>query len=37
MKIAIIRNNVVEDREATMIRFLNELNKEITNIVKLQH
>ena len=27
MEIAMIRANVVEDREATMARFLNELNR----------
>jgi len=37
MEIAMIRNNVVEDREATMTRFFNDLNKEIANVVKLQH
>ena len=29
MKIAMIRANVVEDREATMARFLNGLNRDI--------
>jgi hypothetical protein len=28
---------VVEDREVTMARFLNRLNREITNVVELQH
>jgi len=37
MEIAMIRNNMVEDREATMTRFFNDLNKEIANVVKLQH
>jgi hypothetical protein len=32
-----IRTNVVEDREAIMARFLNGLNQDITNVVKLQH
>jgi len=32
-----IRANVVEDREATMARFLKGLNREITNVVELQH
>ena len=32
-----IRANVEEDREATMARFLNVLNREIANIVELQH
>jgi hypothetical protein len=35
MKITMIRANVVEDREATMTRFLNELNREIANVVEL--
>jgi hypothetical protein len=37
MEIAIIRVNVVEDREATMARFLNRLNQDIANVVELQH
>jgi hypothetical protein len=28
---------VIEDREATMARFLNELNRDIVNVVELQH
>ena len=32
-----IRANVEEDREATMARFLNDLNRDIANIVELQH
>jgi len=36
MEIVIIRANVVEDGEVIMVRFLNELNRETTNIVKLQ-
>ena len=32
-----IRANMKEDREATMARFLNGLNLEITNMVELQH
>ena len=32
-----IRANVEEDREATMARFLNGLNREIANMVDLQH
>ena len=32
-----IRANVIEDREATMARFLNGLNRDITNVVELQH
>jgi hypothetical protein len=37
MDIAMIRTNMVEDREATMTRLFNELNREITNVVELQH
>ena len=37
MEIAMIRANVIEDREATMARFLNGLNRDIANVVKLQH
>ena len=37
MKIAMIRANVEEDREATMARFLNGLNRDIANVVELQH
>jgi len=37
MEIAMIRANVVEDREATMARFLNGLNQGIANVVELQH
>ena len=37
MEIALIRINVEEDREATMARFLNELNWDIANVVELQH
>jgi hypothetical protein len=29
--------NVSEDRKATMARFLNEPNRDIANVVKLQH
>ena len=36
MEIALIRANV-EDREATMARFLNGLNRDIANVVELQH
>ena len=32
-----IRANVIEDREATMARFLNWLNRDIANVVELQH
>ncbi|XP_015387941.1 uncharacterized protein LOC107177913 [Citrus sinensis] len=37
MEIAMIRVNVEEDREATMARFLNGLNREIADKVELQH
>jgi len=37
MEIAMSRANVVEDREATMARFLNGLNWDIANVVELQH
>ncbi|KAF7832640.1 hypothetical protein G2W53_014973 [Senna tora] len=37
MEIAMIRANVVKDREATMARFICGLNKEIANVVELQH
>jgi hypothetical protein len=37
MEIALIRANVKEDREATMARFLNGLNRDIANVVELQH
>ncbi|KAJ4717052.1 Transposon Ty3-I Gag-Pol polyprotein [Melia azedarach] len=36
MQVALIRVNVEEDNEVTMARFLNGLNKEISNVVKLQ-
>ena len=32
-----IRANVIEYREATMARFLNGLNRDIVNVVELQH
>ncbi|KAG2411212.1 hypothetical protein I3760_Q021100 [Carya illinoinensis] len=35
--VAMIRANVEEDREATMARFLCGLNREIANVVELQH
>ena len=35
MEISMIRENVEEDREATMARFLNGLNNDIANIVEL--
>ena len=37
MEIAMIRANVEEDREATMARFLNGLNRDIASVVELQH
>lgn len=37
MEVAMIRANVMEDREATMTRFLSGLNREIANVVELQH
>jgi hypothetical protein len=37
MEISLIRANVEEDREATMARFLNGLNRDIANVVELQH
>jgi hypothetical protein len=37
MEIAMIRANVEEDRQATMARFLNGLNRDIVNVVELQH
>ena len=35
MEIAMIRANVVEDREATMARFIIGLNRDIANMVEL--
>jgi len=32
-----IRANVVENREVTMARFFNRLNRDIANVVELQH
>ena len=37
MEILMIKANVEEDREATMARFLNGLNKNIANRVDLHH
>ena len=37
MEIAMIRADVEEDREATMTRFLNGLNRDIVNVMELQH
>ena len=36
MKVAMSRENIEEDREATMARFLAGLNKHIQNVVELQ-
>ncbi|KAK5842784.1 hypothetical protein PVK06_005176 [Gossypium arboreum] len=37
MEVAMIRAAIEEDREATMARFLAGLNRDIANIVELQH
>jgi hypothetical protein len=37
MEIAMIRANVEEDREATIVRFLNGLSRDIAYMVELQH
>ena len=37
IEITMIRANVEEDREATMARFLQGLNRDIANVVELQH
>uniref|UniRef100_A0A2N9EK74 CCHC-type domain-containing protein n=1 Tax=Fagus sylvatica TaxID=28930 RepID=A0A2N9EK74_FAGSY len=37
MEVAMIRGNVEEDREATMARFLSGLNRDIANVIELQH
>ena len=37
IKIAMIQANLIEDREATMAGFLYELNRDIANVVELQH
>ena len=37
MEVAMIWANVEEDREITMVRFLNGLNRDIDNVVELQH
>ena len=37
MEVAMIRANLEEDREATMARFLYDLNHEIVDIVEMQH
>ena len=37
MEMLMIKANVEEDREATMARFLKGLNKNIADVVELQH
>jgi len=37
MEIIMIRANVIEDRETTVARFLNGLNRKIMNVIELQH
>jgi hypothetical protein len=37
MEVAMIRANVEEDWEATMARFLSGLNRDIANVIELQH
>jgi hypothetical protein len=37
MEITMIQANVEEDREATMAKFLNGLNRDIANMVEMQH
>jgi hypothetical protein len=37
MEIVMIRVNVIEDKEATMARFLNGLNMDFADVVELQH
>ena len=37
MEMLMIKANVEEDREATMARFLNSLNKNIVDLVDLHH
>jgi phosphopantetheine adenylyltransferase len=37
MEIAMIRAKIEEDREATMARFWNGVNRDIGNVVELQH
>jgi hypothetical protein len=36
LKVAMIRANVNEDDEVTISRFLNGLNRDLTNVVELQ-
>ena len=37
MEVAMIWAYVEEDKETTMVRFLNGLNRDIVNVVELQH
>jgi len=37
MKVAMIKANIFEDKEAKMVGFFNGLNKDIANVVELQH
>jgi len=37
IEIIMIRANIVKDTEAIMTRFINGLNKDIANVVELQH
>ena len=37
IEITMIRANIVKDKETTMTSFLNELNKELENMVELQN
>jgi hypothetical protein len=37
MEVAMIQVNVMEDREAIIVRFLNGLNLDIANKMKLHH
>ena len=37
MEVAMVRSNIEEDREVAMARFLEVLNREIQNVVELQH
>ena len=37
MEVEMVRSNIEEDREAAMARFLTGLNREIQNVVELQH
>ena len=37
IQVAMIRANVEEDREATMARFFSGLNRDIANVIELQH